>query len=50
MGMARGYSGIGNYKKALEFAQKGQPQAPDALNKANVEKAINMLKEGKDIN
>jgi hypothetical protein len=50
MGMARGYSAIGNYKKALEFAQKGQPQAPDAQNKANVEKAINMLKEGKDIN
>ena len=50
MGMVRGYSAIGNYKKALEFAQKAQPQAPDALNKTNVEKMINMLKEGKDIN
>jgi hypothetical protein len=28
--MVRGYSAIANYKKALEFAQKAQPQAPDA--------------------
>ena len=50
MGMVRGYSGVGNYKKALEFAQKAQPQAPDAVNKTNVERFITMLKEGKDIN
>ena len=50
MGMVRGYSAIGNYKKALEFAQKALPQAPDPGNKANVEKFINTLKEGKDIN
>jgi len=50
MGMTRGYSGIGNYKKALEFAQKALPQAPDAFNKTNVEKMITQLKEGKDIN
>lgn len=50
MGMARGYSATGNYKKALEFAQKAQPQAPDAPNKALVDKVIKTLQEGKDIN
>ena len=50
MGLARGYSAIGNYKKALEFAQKAQPLAQDAANKANVEKMIKTLQEGKDIN
>jgi tetratricopeptide (TPR) repeat protein len=50
MGMARGYSAMGNYKKALEFAEKAQPLAPDAANKANIEKVIGTLKEGKDIN
>ena len=50
MGMTRGYSAVGNYKKALEFAQKALPQAPDKLNKDNVERVIKMLQEGKDIN
>jgi Protein of unknown function (DUF2911) len=50
MGMARGYSALGNYKKALEFAQKAQAQAPDPANKADIEKSIKMLQEGKDIN
>jgi tetratricopeptide (TPR) repeat protein len=50
MGMARGYSALGDYKKALEYAQKAQPMAPDPVNKANVEKIIKTLGEGKDIN
>ena len=50
VGMMRGYSAMGNYKKALEFAQKAQPQAPDKLNKDNLEKMIALLKEGKDVN
>jgi tetratricopeptide (TPR) repeat protein len=50
MGLARGYSATGEYKKALEFAKKALPQAPDAGNKVNVEKIITMLQEGKDIN
>ncbi len=50
MGMARAYSALGNYKKAIEFAQKAQPLAPDAPNKATVEKIIKTLQEGKDIN
>jgi len=50
MGMARAYSGTGDYKKALAFIMKAQPQAPDPANKANIEKFIKMLQEGKDIN
>jgi hypothetical protein len=50
MGMARGYSAMGDYKKALGFAQKAQPQAPDQANKANVDKLIGILQQGKDIN
>lgn len=50
VGMARGYSAIGDYKKASEFAQKALPMAPDKNNKDNVENFIRVLKEGKDIN
>jgi Protein of unknown function (DUF2911) len=50
MGMARGYSAMGDYKKALTYAQKAQPQAPDQPNKANVDKMIATLQQGKDIN
>jgi len=50
MGMARGYSAIGNYKKSLEFAQKALVQAPDPNNKENLEKAIKKLEDGKDFN
>ena len=50
MGMVRGYSGVGDYKKALEFAQKALPQAPDKPNKDNVEGMIKKLQEGKDVN
>ena len=50
MGMARGYSAMGDYKKALTYAQKALPQAPDPLNKTNVEKIVTTLQQGKDIN
>ncbi len=50
MGMARGYSGMGDYKKALEFAEKAEPQATDKINKDNVARIIGLLKDGKDIN
>src|SRR5579871_1423497 len=49
-GMARAYSALGNYKKALEFAQKAQPLATTPLGKSAAEKAIKTLQEGKDIN
>lgn len=50
MGMTRGYSAIGDYKKALSFAQKAQVKAPDKNNKDNVARVIVTLQEGKDIN
>ncbi len=50
LGMARGYSAIGDYKKAAGFAQKALPMAPDKNNKDNVERFIKLLGEGKDIN
>jgi tetratricopeptide (TPR) repeat protein len=50
VGMARGYSAIGDYKTALKYAQQAQPIAPDNLNKQGVETAISKLKEGKDMN
>ncbi len=50
MGMMRAYSAVGDYKKALEFAQKSLPQAPDPGNKVNVETCIKKLQEGKDVN
>jgi hypothetical protein len=49
VGMARGYSATGDYKKALGFAQKALPKA-DNLNKPNLERMIKTLQEGKDIN
>lgn len=50
MGLVRGYSAVGDYKKALEYAEKAQPQVPDPVNKSSVEKMIALLKEGKDVN
>ncbi len=50
MGMVRANSAIGNYKKALEFAQKANTQVPDAVNKASLERMIKLLQDGKDVN
>lgn len=50
MGLVRGYSGVGDYKKALEYAEKALPLSPNALNKNNLDKMIGQLKEGKDVN
>jgi tetratricopeptide (TPR) repeat protein len=49
MGMARAYSGVGDYKKALEYMKKADAQA-DKLNKNNIERLMPMLEQGKDIN
>jgi tetratricopeptide (TPR) repeat protein len=49
-GMARGYSAIGDYKKALTFAQKANAQAVDQPNKDISAKMIKTLQDGKDIN
>lgn len=50
VGMARGWSALGNYNKALEFAQQALPTAPDKANKDNLERLVKLLQEGKDIN
>ena len=50
MGMARGYSANGDYKKATDYLKKAQAQAPDQANKTNIEKLLPMLESGKDIN
>ncbi len=50
IGLARGYSALGDYKKALDYAKKGLAQAPDELNKNNVAQLISQLQQGKDIN
>jgi tetratricopeptide (TPR) repeat protein len=49
-GMARGLSANGNYAKALEFANKALPLAPNEANKQAVQAMIDKLKAGKDIN
>jgi tetratricopeptide (TPR) repeat protein len=50
VGMMRGYSGVGDYKKALEYAKAAVPQAPDEQNKKNLEQAVKTLSEGKPVN
>ena len=49
-GMARGLSANGEYAKALEFANKALPLAPNDANKQAVHAMIEKLKGGKDIN
>jgi tetratricopeptide (TPR) repeat protein len=50
IGMARGLSASGEYAKALEFAGKALPLAPNDANKQAVQAMIEKLKAGKDIN
>jgi tetratricopeptide (TPR) repeat protein len=50
VGLARGYSGNGDFKNALKYANQALPLAPDQLNKTSVESMIDKLKNGKDVN
>lgn len=50
MGLVRGYSANGDYKNALKYAKLAQPLAPNKLNKDAVDKMIQDLSAGKDIN
>ncbi len=50
IGMARGLSATGDYAKALEFANKALPLAPNDANKQAVQAMIEKLEAGKDIN
>jgi hypothetical protein len=49
-GMARAYSAMGDYKKALIFAQKADAQAPDKDNKDWMDKILKTLLDNKDFN
>ena len=49
IGMASAWSALGDYKKALEYAQKALPQAKGG-NKLEVERNIKDLENGKDMN
>jgi tetratricopeptide (TPR) repeat protein len=50
VGLMRGYAGLGDNKKALEHAKIALPQAPDDLNRKNLESMIKALSEGQSIN
>lgn len=50
MGLMRAYSAMGDYKTATDWGQKALAQAPDANNKANVERLLGLLGQGKDVN
>lgn len=47
VGLMRGYSATGDLKKALEHAKLALAQAPDDVNKRNLESSIKLLSEGK---
>jgi tetratricopeptide (TPR) repeat protein len=48
IGMAEGYSRLGNYKTALVFAKKALQLAPDENNKSYTRPIIAILEQGKD--
>ena len=50
VGLARGYSAMGDYKTALEHAEIALGQAPDPVNKKSLEDGIAKLKNGQDWN
>lgn len=50
VGLARGYSAVGQYDKALKAAQAALAQAPDAVNKNFLAQAVEKLKQKQDIN
>jgi hypothetical protein len=49
-GLARGYSALGDYKKALTHFKIALSRAPDAGNKGAIEANIAKLEKGEDIN
>jgi Flp pilus assembly protein TadD len=49
VGLARGYAANGDPKQALEHARRAAAQAPDALNRKNLEAMVAALEAGKPI-
>ena len=50
VGMARAYSSLTDYKKALPYLKKALPNAPDEMNKTRGREMIVKLEKGGDIN
>ncbi len=50
VGMARGYSAIGDFKKALAYLKVALPKAPDEANKTRVQEMTKRAEKGEDIN
>jgi hypothetical protein len=50
VGLARGYSAVGDYSKALKHARLAANEAPDKLNKDTMLSAIEKLQKNQDIN
>ncbi|MBD2702053.1 DUF2911 domain-containing protein [Spirosoma sp. BT702] len=50
MGLMRAYSAVGDYKSATDWGKKALAVAPDNNNKANVERLLGQLQQGKDVN
>ncbi|MES2431015.1 MAG: DUF2911 domain-containing protein [Bacteroidota bacterium] len=50
VGLARGYSAVGDYKNALKFANKALLMAPDEINKTSLKTMLEKLKDNKDVN
>lgn len=49
-GLARGYSALGDYKKALQYLEKAYDLAPEQANKDRVQANMEKLRKGEDIN
>ncbi len=49
-GMMRGYSALGNYKKALEYAKLALAQAPEEVNRKQLIGFITLLEKNEPIN
>lgn len=50
VGLARGYSAMGDFKKALKHAKIAVRQAPDEQNRKSLEESIKKLEAGRDMN
>lgn len=50
VGLARGYSAIGDFAKALEHAKLALGQAPNEASRNSVQGLIDTLEDGKDVN
>jgi hypothetical protein len=50
VGLCRGYSALGDYRKALTYLKAALPQAPDELNRSSVEEMMKKLASKQDVN